>query len=344
MKWANDYPFSWYWYSFKLVATANPSLIDSPTNLSFVNFIYKSPNTPAIKYISDNAFLLSSVMDSATSNYTNITIEGNGNATLIFDMPDTIYNYSIYYDNIQCSYSNCTINQQQNGEINLTLVTGTTRQIFVNKSNLLIPPSLNINSPIEGFTYSSTSISILLNISSYSPSGLSSAWWSENNGTTNHTFPPVNNLSQSATTTMTWDQPSDTTKTYLMLFCVNDIGNNINCTTRNIKIYLVPTALGGGGQISINLSNQDINKSNNQSGTSSNLALENPEAIPWILQDIKDFILFIQNKFTSIFFPKNEILGKYLFWSVIIALIIWNPAIKIIKKNKYRLKVRKEWI
>jgi hypothetical protein len=158
--WVNDYFWTWYFMAIKLSAPGkSPYIYSNQTDPSYVNITYSYSNTPAIKGLT-NGDILSATMDSNTSSNATIVLDGDGNTTLVIQMPDTSKSYLINYDGIGCGLNaNCLINSNSAGLVNVTISLGSVHTLDILGD--ITPPQVTINSP-TATTY--TTSSILLNV------------------------------------------------------------------------------------------------------------------------------------------------------------------------------------
>jgi len=211
----NDYFWRWYWMSIKLRGN-NPYIYSNSTDPSYANITYAYSNTPGIKHISNEEIdILSATSLSNNSNNATIVLDGTGTTNITVEMSDATENYTIYYDNVLCRTSNCTIISQSQGEINLTLILGSEHE--VNIINDSVPPTISFSCSPTPVTQGNTitcSCSASDNIDS-SP-------------TMSYTANPATSLTGTFTTTCT---------------AIDIAGNSATSST----IYTVSSSGGGGG-------------------------------------------------------------------------------------------------
>ena len=104
-----------------------------------------------------------------------------------------------------------------------------------------IHPTINITFPTNGSTHSFSGwINLTLNVSATDFYGISSMWYSTNNGLTNQTF--------SNSTGIHFEQGNSVTKSYTIIVWVNDTANNLNSTSTYVTIkQTTPIGQGSGG-------------------------------------------------------------------------------------------------
>jgi len=143
--WSNDYFWTWYFATVKLVGGSNPYIYSNATDPSYVNITYTYSTTPAIKSISnDDIQLLSATSPSTSTDNATIVLNGNGSTNISIQMLNPDYDYVIKYDGINCSVNdNCTINSNLSGEINLTVTLGSEHNITIEKE--IISPSVTFS-------------------------------------------------------------------------------------------------------------------------------------------------------------------------------------------------------
>jgi len=176
----------------------------------------------------------------------NYDINATDTYTLIdcFKVNDTT-NFKIYCNgtitnitalNVSYHTLNITINDTTNN-LNSTLwavnVTGEADSTL---------PYINITSPLNNSEFNTLKINISLNITATDSSGISTYWWSKNEGATNFSF--------SQNQTWVSFQEESGTYNYTIMACVNDTSNNINCSYTNIIVVVqdseLATGRGGG--------------------------------------------------------------------------------------------------
>jgi len=157
--WASDYFWSGYWRSIKLRGSS-PYIYSNSTDPSYANITYVYSNTPAIREISnEDVELLSAVMTNNNSGIANLTFNGEGTTNLSVEMPNSSAYYYVLYDDVNCEdNSNCTINSQSNGIVNLTLDLGNEHNVSLISDE--IKPVVNLTSPSSGVSYSGSSYSV----------------------------------------------------------------------------------------------------------------------------------------------------------------------------------------
>ena len=212
---ANDYFWRWYWMSIKLRGN-NPYIYSNSTDPSYANITYAYSNTPGIKHISNEDIdILSATSPSNNSNNATIVLDGTGTTNITMEMPNTSENYAIYYDNVLCRISNCTIISQSQGEINLTLILGSEHEVDMINDSV---------SPTISFSCSPTSIT-QGNIITCSCSA-------------------SDNIDSSPTISYTANPATSSTGTFTTTCTSTDIAGN--SATSSIS-YTVSSSGGGGG-------------------------------------------------------------------------------------------------
>lgn len=219
VSWANDYFWSWYFMAIKLTGSTagHPYIYSNSTAPSYANITYAYSTTPAIKQISNEDIdLLSATMSSNISVYTTLTLEGEGTTNISIQMPNTTQTYNISYDSIDCSSnSNCTLNSQSNGEINLTLTLGSVHTLQV---------YYDITAPTISFSCSPTSV------------------------TTGQTITcscsATDNVDSAPTVSYTTNPSTSQAGTFITTCTATDVAGNSASSSMG---YTVNSAAGGGG-------------------------------------------------------------------------------------------------
>jgi hypothetical protein len=86
-------------------------------------------------------------------------LDGDGTTNISIEMPNSTLSYSIFYDGFLCSdNSNCSVNSNSNGIINLTLTVGSEHTLEINGEDLT-SPEVSIVIPTSGQTFSTSTAS-----------------------------------------------------------------------------------------------------------------------------------------------------------------------------------------
>ncbi len=237
--WENDYLWQWYLMSIQLQGL-NVYVYSNATDPSFANITYTYSNTPAINEITNEDIqLFSATMEDNNSASANLTLYGEGTTNISVQMIRTDTDYNVSYDDINCDdNANCTINSNQNGEINLTLILGSEHTLEIFDTT---PPNVTIISPTPT-TYTSSSVSIEIQTNENSTCN-----YSLDAGVTNYS------LTSNATGTGHTASRTLTNANYILnAYCHDLLGNENN--TENVSFRVaVPAAeeeeetSGGGG-------------------------------------------------------------------------------------------------
>ena len=126
-------------------------------------------------------------------------------------------------------------------------------------------PSIFINSPVEGFPYTFKGvINMSLDINAFDVSGISSMWYSQNNGANNYTF---NNK-----TVVILSQPEDSTSSYTIFVWVMNNNGNVSSKSVTFQVTKLFNNVGGGGTYnSTNTENVSALISNTKKPTECNI-------------------------------------------------------------------------
>ncbi|MEK6855712.1 MAG: hypothetical protein AABX66_00990 [Nanoarchaeota archaeon] len=168
----SDYLWRPYWISLKLTATT-PSVLSNLSQQSFVDFTYLYTGPRIVQLSGENgsdivnAQLLSNVFDDNDNKNATLQLKGRGNFTVALNLSHSIYNIS--YDGIACSLnSNCTLNSNSEGRVNVTIVLGALNTLNFKTDPELVAPVISLISPSNSFSTESTSLNFVFNVSDIS--------------------------------------------------------------------------------------------------------------------------------------------------------------------------------
>jgi len=132
-----DYAWRSYWAGLKIVGD-KPSIVSDSVHQSYADFSYLYAG-PKINLFSSapgsdirKIRLLSSTFDSPTNDSASLVMEGEGSADVVIDMQDTTKTYGVFCDGTFAhGNSICTINNKDNGVMNVTIALGSTHLLRI---------------------------------------------------------------------------------------------------------------------------------------------------------------------------------------------------------------------
>jgi len=239
-----DEVYNWFyslfdWSGNQFTTENNTLTVD--TTFPVVNIDMLKPN-PAQYTVETVYFNWTAVDTNLVTAYFNVT-NSTGAFMMIYNLTRNATIGPLIFPRVDTYYFQVWANDTAGNMANTSLALGV---LSIADSD---PPTLTIHTPTSGTSYTVAGISILLNVTANdTASSVSVAWWSQNGGTTNHSWDVDDSIPN--WTTMTWNQVEGTTDSYAMLFCANDTYDNRNCTWSNLTIEIPATGLpqpGGGG-------------------------------------------------------------------------------------------------
>jgi hypothetical protein len=153
----SDYPWRFYWLSIKLVGD-DPSVISNATQQSYadISYLYTGPEIKELRETNGsdirNVQFLSSYFDDDNQTIAKFDFDSSEESYINFSvqMPNESIEYDIYYDDVLCSInSNCTINSNSDGQINVTLRIASPHELSI-EGILPIPTKEETTSPSFG--------------------------------------------------------------------------------------------------------------------------------------------------------------------------------------------------